>query len=292
MNMIKPFLKWAGGKTQLLEVLELNLPNMNEITTYIEPFVGAGALFFYLVEKYEFDNIIINDLNSKLINTYMIIRDDCNRLIYELNYMKKEYLNFTEEKKKIMYYIIREEMNDWNCVSLTKQAANFIFLNKTCFNGLYRENKSGEFNVPWGQQLKPSFFDETLLKSISKVLNTKEVKILNESYECIREFADENTLVYFDPPYRPITKGGFNEYNKSGFNDDAQIKLNYLYRELDSKGVKLMLSNSDPKNLDKDDLFFDILYNEYNIQRVNANRMINSNGKGRKAITELLIKNY
>ena len=292
MNMIKPFLKWAGGKTQLLEVLELNLPNMNEITTYIEPFVGAGALFFYLVEKYEFDNIIINDLNSKLINTYMIIRDDCNRLIYELNYMKKEYLNFTEEKKKIMYYIIREEMNDWNCVSLTKQAANFIFLNKTCFNGLYRENKSGEFNVPWGQQLKPSFFDEALLKSISKVLNTKEVKILNESYECIREFADENTLVYFDPPYRPITKGGFNEYNKSGFNDDAQIKLNYLYRELDSKGVKLMLSNSDPKNLDKDDLFFDILYNEYNIQRVNANRMINSNGKGRKAITELLIKNY
>lgn len=292
MNMIKPFLKWAGGKTQLLEVLELNLPNMNEITTYIEPFVGAGALFFYLVEKYEFDNIIINDLNSKLINTYMIIRDDCDKLIYELNYMKNEYLNLNEAKKKIMYYIIREEMNDWNCVSLTKQAANFIFLNKTCFNGLYRENKSGEFNVPWGQQLKPSFFDETLLKSISKVLNLKEVKILNESYECIREFADENTLVYFDPPYRPVTKGGFNEYNKSRFNDDAQIKLNYLYRELDSKGAKLMLSNSDPKNLDKDDLFFDILYNEYNIQRVNANRMINSNGKGRKAITELLIKNY
>ena len=292
MNMLKPFLKWAGGKSQLIDILEINLPDMNKITTYIEPFVGAGALFFYLVDRYEFDNIIINDLNSKLINTYLIIRDDCDKLIYELNYMKNEYLNFNEGKKKLMYYIIREEMNDWNCVSLTKQAANFIFLNKTCFNGLYRENKSGEFNVPWGQQLKPSFFDETLLKSISKVLNTKEVKILNESYECIREFADENTLVYFDPPYRPITKGGFNEYNKSGFNDDAQIKLNYLYRELDSKGVKLMLSNSDPKNLDKDDLFFDILYNEYNIQRVNANRMINSNGKGRKAITELLIKNY
>nr|WP_302170319.1 Dam family site-specific DNA-(adenine-N6)-methyltransferase [uncultured Romboutsia sp.] len=278
----KPFLKWAGGKTQLLSVLEENLPEnikrSKTFETYVEPFVGAGAFFIYLASNYEFDRIIINDLNYKLINVYKVIKSNCEELIDKLSKMREEYLQYDGEQQKEMYL-------------------NFIFINKTCFNGLYRENQKGGYNVPWGQQKNPSMYDEEQIRSMSKLLNKKEngrekIVILNGDYRKVQDYIDDKALVYIDPPYRPVTKGGFNSYNKSGFNDDAQREPSEFYRDINSKGAKVMLSNSDPKNLDDNDEFFDNLYEGFNIQRVSASRMINSNGKGRGNITEILVRNY
>ncbi len=297
----KPFLKWAGGKTQLLSVLEENLPEnikrSKTFETYVEPFVGAGAFFIYLASNYEFDRIIINDLNYKLINVYKVIKSNCEELIDKLSKMREEYLQYDEEQQKEMYLKVRDEFNNWESVDKVKQAANFIFINKTCFNGLYRENQKGGYNVPWGQQKNPSMYDEEQLRSMSKLLNKKEngrekIVILNGDYRKVQDYIDDKALVYIDPPYRPVTKGGFNSYNKSGFNDDAQRELSEFYRDINSKGAKVMLSNSDPKNLDDNDEFFDNLYEGFNIQRVSASRMINSNGKGRGNITEILVRNY
>lgn len=304
MSMIKnkPFLKWAGGKTQLLSILEDNLPeNVKRSKTfesYVEPFVGAGAFFIYLASNYNFDRIVINDINYKLINTYKIIKNNCDELIDKLSKMKNEYLQYDEVAQKEMYLRIREEFNNWECVDNIKQAANFIFINKTCFNGLYRENKKGGYNVPWGQHKNPSIYDEEQIRSISKLLNLKDINgndkiiICNSDYRKLKEYIYKDTIVYFDPPYRPVTKGGFNDYNKSGFNDNEQIELAKFYCELDAIGAKVMLSNSDPKNLDINDEFFDRLYRNFDIERVSASRMINSNGKGRGNITEILVKNY
>ncbi len=299
---IKPFIKWAGGKTELLPVLIENLPiyiNENKkIDTYIEPFVGAGAFFIYIASNYQFNRIVINDINYKLINVYKIIRDNIDELIEEMESMKEEYLAYSEEEKKEMYLKIREEFNNWNIVTEVKQAANFIFINKTCFNGLYRENQKGDYNVPWGQHKKPSIFDENQLREISKLLNIKnecgeyKVIILCGDYRKIDKYVSEKSVVYIDPPYRPITKSGFTSYNKSGFNDDSQIKLAEFFKDLDCKGAKVMLSNSDPKNFDESDQFFDDLYSSFNIQRVNASRMINSKGNGRGKVSEILVKNY
>ena len=297
----KPFLKWAGGKTQLLSVLEENLPEnikrSKTFETYVEPFVGAGAFFIYLASNYEFDRIIINDLNYKLINVYKVIKSNCEELIDKLSKMREEYLQYDEEQQKEMYLKVRDEFNNWESVDKVKQAANFIFINKTCFNGLYRENQKGGYNVPWGQQKNPSMYDEEQIRSMSKLLNKKEngrekIVILNGDYRKVQDYIDDKALVYIDPPYRPVTKGGFNSYNKSGFNDDAQRELSEFYRDINSKGAKVMLSNSDPKNLDDNDEFFDNLYEGFNIQRVSASRMINSNGKGRGNITEILVRNY
>lgn len=299
---IKPFIKWAGGKTELLPVLIENLPiyiNENKkIDTYIEPFVGAGAFFIYIASNYQFNRIVINDINYKLINVYKIIRDNIDELIEEMESMKEEYLAYSEEEKKEMYLKIREEFNNWNIVTEVKQAANFIFINKTCFNGLYRENQKGDYNVPWGQHKKPSIFDENQLREISKLLNIKnecgeyKIIILCGDYRKIDKYVSEKSVVYIDPPYRPITKSGFTSYNKSGFNDDSQIKLAEFFKDLDCKGAKVMLSNSDPKNFDESDQFFDDLYSSFNIQRVNASRMINSKGSGRGKVSEILVKNY
>lgn len=296
---ISPFLKWAGGKTQLLPQLIENLPNdFNKTNRYVEPFVGAGAVFFYLISNDCFNEYVINDINYKLINLYKIIRDDCDNLIKELQELKDEYLSLGElDEKEKLYYKIREEFNE-DKSSKTRIATLFMFLNKTCFNGLYRENLKGQFNVPFGKHNTPGIYNEEELRKISRILNRKDskgefrVKILSTHFDDLAEYIDENTFVYFDPPYRPVTVGGFNSYNKSSFNDDSQIKLRDFFYEVDKKGAKLMLSNSDPKVLNKEDDFFDILYKDYNIKRVTANRMINSKGTGRGAITELLITNY
>ena len=298
----KPFLKWAGGKTQLLPVLEESLPEKvkrnKTFTTYIEPFVGAGAFFIYLADNYNFDKIVINDINYKLINVYRTIKYNCDELINNLKQMREEYLSHDEENKKEMYLNVRAEFNDWESVDKIKQAANFIFINKTCFNGLYRENKKGGYNVPWGQHKNPSIYDEEQIRNMSKLLNMKgndgedKIIICNKDYKALKEYIDFESIVYFDPPYRPVTKGGFNDYNKSGFNDDAQIELAKFYEEMNVRGANLILSNSDPKNLDEEDEFFDELYKSFNVERVSASRMINSNGKGRGSINEILVKNY
>lgn len=296
---LKPFLKWAGGKTQLLpQIIEMLPTDFHKINRYVEPFIGAGAVFLYLISNKCFDEYIINDINSKLINLYIVMKDNCDELIEELKAVKEEYIVLGEiEKKEEFYYAIRDEFNI-NESSSTRMAALFIFLNKTCFNGLYRENLKGNFNVPFGKHISPSIYQEDEIRAISDVLNSKNdegqyrVKILNETFENLNKYIDKDTFVYFDPPYRPVTVGGFNSYSKSSFNDDSQIKLRDFYIDVSKKGAKLMLSNSDPRVLDKEDDFFDSLYKGFIIKRVNASRMINSKGSGRGAITELLITNY
>lgn len=295
---MKPFIKWAGGKTQLLDILNENLNY--ECDKYIETFVGGGALFISLLENIEKTNIkkiIINDINEKLIITYKTIKNNIEELINELEKIRDEYNSLkTLEEKSDMFYKIREEFNKQTNDNI-KISRNFIFLNKTCFNGLYRENSKGEYNVPFGKRKKISLFEKDNLLELSKFMNKKineeDVLIIcNKNYNELLEYMDNNTMIYLDPPYRPITTNGFTTYNKSNFNDKNQIELANFCNEINNIGAKFMLSNSDPHNLDINDNFFDNLYQNYNIQRVGATRRINSDGNNRGEITEILIKNY
>lgn len=295
---LKPFLKWAGGKSQLLGEIIQELPlEIANIKKYVEPFIGAGSVFLYFLDNNYFEEYIINDINPKLINLYTVIRDNPIELIEKIQKIKTKYINAGDEDREKLFYKIRKEFNDSKCKSLNL-ATYFIFLNKTCFNGLYRENSKGDFNVPFGKYRNPSFFDEAQIIGISALLNQKnengefKVKILNKTFNELGEYIDESTFVYCDPPYRPVTAGGFTSYNKSNFNDEAQILLKDFYKDIDAKGAKIMLSNSDPKNLDEKDNFFDDLYSDFNIKRVYAKRNINSIGSRRGKITELLIRNY
>ncbi|MDO5040111.1 DpnII family type II restriction endonuclease [Clostridium sp.] len=297
---MKPFLKWAGGKTQLIPTIIEELPEeINNLTTYIEPFVGAGAVFLDFLSSDRFEKYIINDINSKLINVYEVIRDNIDLLIESLNDIKEKYLSFEElsEDREKMYYEIRDKFNS-NDVGKIELAAYFIFINKTCFNGLYRENSKGDFNVPIGKYKNPTIFYEEQLRKISSLLNKRNdngeliVTILNLKYTELKKYVNKKTFVYFDPPYRPVTIGGFSAYNKGGFNDDSQQELANFYTKLSELGAKLMLSNSDPRILNKNDDFFEKMYKSFNIQRIYANRFINSKGADRGGISELLITNY
>lgn len=290
---IKPFLKWAGGKRQLIPIITENLPDElinGEIETFIEPFVGGGAVLFELLKKYDFKKVIINDLNKELMNTYMSIRDNTDELVSELKTISEEYLLLDDEKRKEYFYKIRDIYNSENLVEI-KKSAYFIFLNRTCFNGLYRVNRNGKFNVPHGKYKNPKILDKENILIISKVL--KEISIYCVDFEEVYKLTDDKTFVYFDPPYRPLNAtSSFSSYHKNEFNDDEQIRLVNFYKKLDSKGAKLMLSNSDPKNINKEDEFFDKLYRDYKIIRVDANRSINSNGDKRGKIKEILVTNY
>lgn len=293
---MKPFIKWAGGKTQLLNILQENI-NKCEYDTYIECFVGGGALFFHLLSSQnKIRKFIINDVNNKLITTYNCIKYNVEDLIEELFKLQKEYNSLCMNKKEELYYKIRDEFNSNNINDLLI-SRDFIFLNKCGFNGLYRENSKGKFNVPFGKKETLNLFEEENLRNISKMLNAKIdnqdlVEIKSVDFEKLIDYIDNKTLVYLDPPYRPITKNGFTAYNKSNFNDEEQIRLSKFCDNIHNKNGKFLLSNSDPKNLDIEDNFFDDLYKQYDIQRVNAKRSINSNGSGRGKVFELLIKNY
>lgn len=299
---IYPFVKWAGGKRQLLPIINEHLPKellAGKITKYIEPFVGGGAVLFDLIQKFEFEQIIINDFNLDLINLYKAIKDDVNILIDKLNIIAEEYLNLDHEARAEYYYKIRELYNKTPSGSIEK-SVYLIFLNKTCFNGLYRVNSKNEFNVPHGRYKNPTILDEENLINVSKAL--LKVEILNGDFSIVKDYVDEKTFVYFDPPYRPLsTTSNFTSYSNNDFNDDEQKRLANFFHELHQKKAKLMLSNSDPKNVDEDDDFFDKLYNEnpytqeqnpYKIIPVPAKRFINSKSNGRGIITELLITNY
>jgi DNA adenine methylase len=268
----KPFLKWAGGKGQLLgqinEYLALNFNN------YIEAFAGAGALFFYLKNNGLIDdNVILIDSNEDLMICYNAIKKDAYRLI---NILKdKKYAN---ENK--FYYEIRKE----NPSDIFERAARVIYLNKTCFNGLYRVNKEGKFNVPLGKYKNPKICDEENLIAASKAL--EKVKLVNDDFSRCLEFAEKGDFIYFDPPYQPMSKtSSFTGYTKDSFKDKDQIKLFNVFQELDKKGAILMLSNSDSELVKR-------LYSSYNIKEVYAKRAINCNGDSRGAIPELLILNY
>lgn len=290
--IVKPFIKWAGGKNQLLNELVKKLPfeNYNNITKYAEPFVGGGAVLFYILNNYNIKEVYISDINSKLIITYKMIKKNVDELIIKLEKIQEEYLRLDENSRKIYYLEKRKEFNLSNLNDIDI-ATLFIFLNKTCFNGLYRVNKKGEFNVPMGKYKKPLICDRENLKQVSNKL--KNVKIICGDYKKSIKFIDSDTFVYFDPPYRPINiTSSFTAYTKDSFTDNEQIELAKYIDKLTEKGAKIMLSNSDPKNVNKNDAFFDELYNKYNIFRVKAKRTINSNASSRGEIDELVIINY
>ena len=294
---VKPFIKWAGGKGQLLKEIKKIYPFENKkIDKYAEPFIGGGAVLFDILTNYDIKKAYISDVNKELINIYKVIQNKAEDLITFLKKFEEDYLPLENEERKEYYLQKREEYNNWkkkyNAENIEEMgAALFIFLNKTCFNGLYRVNKKGEFNVPMGAYKKPLICDEENLRNISILL--KNVEIICADYTKSENFIDENTLVYFDPPYRPLTEtASFTSYTEFSFNDEEQIRLAEFIKTLNSKNIKVILSNSDPKNVNQDDNFFDDLYKGFNIRRIGASRMINSKGSSRGKITELLINNF
>ena len=292
----KPFIKWVGGKGQLLPEINKLYPIElgKNINKYAEIFLGGGAVLFDILSKYKLDEVYISDKNLELINTYKSIRDNVDILIKSLKEMEEQYIPLNNEDRKIYYYEKREEYNSLKInseMNNIEKAILFIFLNKTCFNGLYRVNKKGKFNVPMGAYKKPKICDEENLKNVS--LTLRNVKIVYADYRESESFIDEKTFVYIDPPYRPLNiTSSFTSYTENDFNDKEQIELAEYINVLNKKGAKIVISNSDPKNNDIDDNFFDKLYKNYNINRVKATRMLNSNASLRGAINELLITNY
>lgn len=293
---VKPFLKWAGGKGQLLKEIERYYPfDSGKFTKYAEPFVGGGAILFDILSKYDLEEVYISDINAELINTYHIIRDDIDALIEMLYIMQNDFIPLNTDERKAYYMQKRERFNDLKVngnenINIEK-AALMIFLNKTCFNGLFRVNKKGLFNVPMGAYKNPMICDENNLRAVSEKL--QRVTIVCGDYRESADFIDENTFVYFDPPYRPITDtASFTAYTENLFNDEEQIELARFVDDMHRKGAKVVVSNSDPKNTNNEDDFFDNIYSAHKIKRVEATRMINCNSEARGKIKELLISNF
>ena len=291
----KPFLKWAGGKTQLLPTIDSYLPEeikKEKEITYIEPFVGGGAMLFFMLQTYpQIKKAVINDINSHLIKTYRTIKETPFALIESLKDIETKYKDLKDFEDKKNYFLdIRTRFNLGN-LSDIEEASYMVFLNRTCFNGLYRENSKGHFNVPYGKYENPTICDEQLIIADSELL--QKVEILNGDYSQTSEYADGYTFFYFDPPYRPLdVTSSFNSYVKEEFDDNEQVRLRDFYSELSKKGYKGMLSNSDCKGRNENDDFFDDLYKDFIIERVYAKRHINANPAKRGALTELLIRNY
>ena len=299
----KPFLKWAGGKRQLLETIDNHLPSGikdGTITRFVEPFVGGGAVFFHIRQKYPLADFHISDFNPDLANAYVTIRDEMEALLGQLQILAEEYLPLEHEQRAEVFYRVRGEYNSGRgCLESDEmgegrilRAAQTIFLNRTCFNGLYRVNSKGDYNVPHGRYKNPPIRDSENLASVSESL--QGVTVSCGSYEVCERFVDDRTFVYLDPPYRPLPNTpSFTDYaQKSSFGDDDQRALASFYSRMSQLGASMMLSNSDPKNTDPEDEFFDELYSDYSINRVSARRAINSDGAGRGEVSEILVTNY
>jgi len=290
----KPFLKWAGGKTQLIKEISAKFPcDKEKKITYIEPFVGSGAVLFWVLNNYpNIEKAVINDANTDLINTYQSISESVELLIELLEEWENEYFHFAndDEARKAYFYKKRTLFNTRKSAKI-EQAALFIFLNKTCFNGLFRVNKKNIFNVPIGSYKKPRICDKPNLRLVSQSL--AKVEILTGDFEETIHHATKNTYFYFDPPYKPLNaSSSFNTYAKDTFDDNEQIRLKNFCDQLDKVGCKWLLSNSDVKNYKPDDEFFDELYTQYKIERVQAKRSINAHGNKRGQLNELLISNF
>ena len=298
----KPFLKWAGGKTQLIPEIEKRLPvnvkRNKSIERYIEPFVGGGAVFFHLKNNFDVKESFLLDINRELILCYKVIQKNYKELITKLQRLEKIYLNSPNEKRKDIYYDTRILYNDqmynfdyenYN-LEWIERASKTIFFNKTCFNGLCRQNKKGEFNVPMGSYKNPKICNEENIISVSNAL--KNTEIIFGDFTKAEKFIIKDSLVYYDPPYRPINStSSFKDYSKEGFTDKDQIRLAKFYNKMHKKGAYQILSNSDPKNANPNDNFFDELYKDFKIERLLANRMINCNGNLRGKINEIIIIN-
>ncbi|GAB1403946.1 MAG: DNA adenine methylase [Lentimicrobiaceae bacterium] len=274
-QLIHPFLKWAGGKRQILPVISNHLPSDIHQLHYIEPFVGGGAVLFFLQPGLA----NISDLNTELINVYQVIKEQLNELITEL----KRHKNDSD-----YFYKIRnlDRNPEYQQLSAVQRASRIIFLNKTCFNGLYRVNKAGQFNVPFGKYKNPAIVNEASLKAVSHYLNTNRITIKSCDYADILSQAGKGTFVYLDPPYHPIAEtSNFTGYVQGGWNQADQERLKRVFDELNARGAYVLQSNS-AAPLIKD------LYRDYNITTIQAGRAINSVGSSRGKVDELLIKNY
>jgi len=277
-----PFLKWAGGKSQLLQQFERYVPS--RFNKYIEPFLGGGALFFSLASEGKIKEAILLDSNKELIDCYRVIKRNLNELVKHLKRYKNKYY-----KDNQYYYYARNEVRNnlklWQKVPMAKRAAVTLFLNKTCFNGLYRVNSKNQFNVPIGHYKNPAVYQLDNLKADSEALKlTKIIKACDFS-QCLK-YAAKDDFVYLDPPYDPLAgTASFTSYTKKGFGKQEQVRLSEIYGELDKKGCKVMLSNSDTS-------FAKELYKGYRMEFVRASRMINCNANGRGEINEIIVTNY
>lgn len=295
MAKAKPFIKWVGGKNQLIDQLEALLPadfcKWRDVT-YIEPFIGGGAMLFYMLQHHaNITRAVINDINSDLIGCYQVVRDEPKALIEKLRRVEDEYRSLdSEEDRKAYFMQMRAEYNLKN-LNPIDNTVKFFFLNRTCFNGLYRVNRQGQFNVPFGKYANPQICDAETILADSELL--QRVEILSGDFERTFEYAGGYTLFYFDPPYRPLNlTSSFNDYAKEAFNDGAQIRLKEFCDRIDRAGYQFMLSNSDGKGADAEDDFFDTLYQDYRIERVWASRSVNANPAKRGKLTEIVVRNY
>ena len=287
--LAKPFLKWAGGKTQLLTEIDRRLPSElcdGQIDTYVEPFVGGGAVFFRIAQRFELiRRFYLFDINQDLVNCYNAIKNEVEEIIEQIRTLEENFLRRKESEREKFYYRMREEFNH------DRDSAKLIFLNKTCYNGLYRVNKKGDFNVPFGYYKKPTICDAKNLTNVSELL--QKADIICGDFEESESYIDEKTFVYFDPPYRPLSRtASFTSYAKEDFDEEAQFRLAKYCRRIDEKGTKFLLSNSDPKNEDPNEHFFENEYTGFRIETVKASRAINCKASGRGRINELLITNY
>lgn len=295
MAKAKPFIKWVGGKGQLIEQLEALLPadfTERENVTYIEPFVGGGAMLFYMLQTYpNIKSAVINDINPDLTLCYQVVRDNPYELIKSLKAIQSEYYALqTEDKRKEFFLQIRDLFNTKSLNSIDNTTL-FFFLNRTCFNGLYRVNKAGKFNVPFGKYSTPTICDSSTIFADSKLL--QKVEIMTGDFEQTFNKINGNTFFYFDPPYRPLSNtSSFNDYTKEDFNDDAQIRLKLFCDRLNDQGVDFMLSNSDCLGKNGTDRFFDDLFIDYSIERVWASRNVNAIASKRGKLTEIVVNNY
>ena len=274
--VLSPVLKWVGGKRQLLNDIIPMIPK--NCSTYVEPFIGGGAVLFELQPK----KAIINDFNSELINVYTVIRDYSEELIKELQFHKD---NNTSEH----FYAVREydrKPEFFSQMTPVQKAARVIYLNKTCYNGLYRVNSAGQFNSPYGKYKNPNIVNETVIRAMSKYFNENNIVIKNEDFKEALKGLRRGAFVYLDPPYMPISSSSsFTGYTENGFNEDKQRELKELCDKLDKKGIKFLQSNSDCE-------FIRELYSGYRIKTIKAKRAINSKGNTRGEINEVLIYNY
>lgn len=288
---VKPFIKWAGGKSQLLDMIREKYPKT--IEKYCEPFVGGGAVLLDVLANFQPKEVLINDINPELVNTYIHVKNNAEAVIALLSEMQTSFCKIDNDARKDYFYSKRNKFNELilQSADTVEKAALFIFLNKTCFNGLYRVNGKRLYNVPMGSYKNPPICDADNIRLISDLLQNVEIKC--GDYSQCADFIDKNTFVYIDPPYRPLSEtSSFTSYSENEFGDKEQIELGKFIDEIAVKGAKVVASNSDPKNIDKNDNFFDELYANFSVNRVSAKRMINSNGSNRGTINEILICNY
>ncbi|MCK9298627.1 DNA adenine methylase [Methanoculleus sp. YWC-01] len=298
----RPFLKWAGGKAQLLDAFTQRVPRElaeGTLPVFVEPFMGGGAVYFHFNSIFGFRECHLFDINAELVLAYSVVKNNVSSLIGYLREVEDEFLSKDEPRRRDYYYAMRDAFNrereeiyfgrygeEW-----IERAGQFIFLNRTCFNGLYRVNSRGAFNVPFGRYKNPRILHEEVLRADSIALRNTTIHLgdFTQSEPCI----SQDSFVYFDPPYRPLNRtSSFTQYSKNRFSDEEQRRLAAFYARCDAQGARLMLSNSDPKNVDPEDRFFDDLYAGYRVDRVPARRAINCDGTKRGEIHELIVTNY